>query len=59
MLQDSRDYLTNLDQGICRVYIPEKLSQFDVQMLEEWFALIIKQARRRATPDTTIPDADQ
>lgn len=45
-------YNSNMDSGEFTVYIPAEVSEFDCDQMEAQFAIMIRQARRRATKDT-------
>ena len=46
-----RNYLTNLDNGLFIIQVPEKLSKFDIQYMKDYFEIVIRQSDRRAIAD--------
>lgn len=51
MANETRYYKIQLDHGEHTIYVPEKISTFDCDQMEQHFAIIMKQTRRRAKED--------
>lgn len=47
----------NLSDGVLEITVPKRVSEFDVEMMQAHFDLIVKQAKRRAFAEPELDKA--
>ncbi len=50
-----REFINSSDEGPMIVRIREKMNRAEYEEIEQWFGIILRQAKRRITPDA-IPE---